>query len=525
LLERWLAAGYLPHIDRIRRRGAYGRISGPGYYGAELAWTTFLTGSRPTSTGYWSPLKFDPRTYEIRDTGAFDFEDFPPFYALGDQYKIAVFDVPQAVIADDVRGLQVLAWGAHAPQTAPSSRPDELLEELIRRHGRHPAFDRDHASFWNPVAMARLERKLRKGIERRVAICLDLIERDRWDLFLTAFGEPHSAGHYLWHLSEESHPLHSLLGKRGTDPMLEILREIDRGIGRIVESMSDDATIVLFSPHGMESNMSDLPSMVFLPELLYRFSYPGRYGLSYSRTGVEPPPTVVRPKSLGWYREVWRSKYGGGTRWRLLRRLLPMRVGQVLERVAGDADGPAHPHEFGHLFYQPAIWYSRSWPAMRAFALLSFSDGCVRINLAGREAEGVVDPAEYDGLCEELTSHLRALTDARTGAPLVKDVIRTRESPLADDPSLPDPDLIVVWNAGPVDVVDSPAFGRIGPIPYGRTGSHVSRGFVLASGPGIQPASRFRDGALEDLAPTLLSLVGAPSTAHLAGTALEPLPG
>ncbi|WP_254034967.1 hypothetical protein [Planktothrix agardhii] len=81
---------------------------------------------------------------------------------------------------------------------------------------------------------------------------------------------------------------------------------------------------------------------------------------------------------------------------------------------------------------------------MKAFALPTFAvEGFVRINLKGREPEGIVEPDNYDELCEELTQHLYNLKDARTGKSVIKKVVRTRDNVLDQDPDLPNADLVV----------------------------------------------------------------------------------
>ena len=72
----------------------------------------------------------------------------------------AVFDVPQTRLCGNVDGIQVQAWGARSARTESGSEPSDLLDQLIQKYGRHPAYDRDHASHWNPVAVAWLERAL-----------------------------------------------------------------------------------------------------------------------------------------------------------------------------------------------------------------------------------------------------------------------------------------------------------------------------------------------------------------------------
>ena len=204
-----------------------------------------------------------------------------------------------------MHGVQVRAWGARSARTPSDSDPPALLEQLVRTHGRHPAFDRDHASYWNPLAVAWLERALRKGISRRSAICRDLLRREAWDLFFTVFGETHSAGHFFWHLSQK-HPLNRWQRASLGDPLRRVFQSVDRAIGEILATRPD-ADVLLFSPEGMEANSVDLPSTVFLTELLYRFNFGSSAGFGDGRSGVPSPP-VFLPRALGWHRELYASR-------------------------------------------------------------------------------------------------------------------------------------------------------------------------------------------------------------------------
>ena len=59
-----------------------------------------------------------------------------------------------------------------------------------------------------------------------------------------------------------------------------MFQAVDGAIQEVVAAAGDDAAVVVFSPQGMESNSMDLPSLVFLPELCYRLSFPGRRALA-----------------------------------------------------------------------------------------------------------------------------------------------------------------------------------------------------------------------------------------------------
>jgi predicted AlkP superfamily phosphohydrolase/phosphomutase len=518
LVERWMAEGHLPALARLRTLGAYGRVQNFQTFVAETPWTTFLTGCRPAQTGFWSQTRFREDSYGIDSVGVYDFEKYPPFYALGDRYRVAVFDLPQTALSDRVSGLQVLAWGAHSPMTPSQSRPAGLLAEVTRRHGPHPALRRDFATLWSRRSLAALEHGLHVGIERRTAICLDLLRQEPWDLFLTAFGETHSAGHYFWHTDHPDHPLH----RPGAPPSMRgVYQAADRAVGALVAARPD-ASVLVFSSNGMEAGSADLPSTVILPELLYRWSLPGRYGLAPGDPREPPPPAVVGPAWRSWVPGLWRTKYDRNPVRRFLRRQIPLRLVAQVSRFIGRGSVPVCPLLFGPLGHQPPIWYQPAWPRMRAFALPSYSEGLVRINVRGREAHGLVAASDYEAVCGELTRALHELVDARSGAPIVKDVVRTRRSAFEKRSSLPDPDLVVLWQPGAVDVVDSPSLGRVGPVPFPRSGTHLGTGFLLATGPGIAPGTEIVAPHALDLAPTILSLMAAPPAAYMEGRSLFP---
>lgn len=132
----------------------------------------------------------------------------------------------------------------------------------------------------------------------------------------------------------------------------------------------------------------------------------------------------------------------------------------------------------------------------------------------GRESQGRIAADQFHATLLELEKLLRRTVNARTGRPLVTSLVKVRETPF-ERPDIP-PDLIVCWDeASAADTMDSPDLGRIGPIPYFRTGGHVSHGTRVENtcyilGPGISPESAVRYGRLEDLASTILHLLGEP---------------
>lgn len=555
LLEEWMAAGKLPHLSSLCEKGSYGRLETYDWYRAETPWTTFLTGVSPEKTGYWSPIKYDARDGTIKMAYAFNFTEFPPFYAAAKERGVTIFDMPQAPLVEGLEGEQVLAWGTHSAQTESVSLPRELWQEITKKHGPHPLLDNDGANCYELASLINLAERMEVGIERRKNAFIDLIQTKERAFAMTIFGEAHVAGHYFWHLGQP-HPLSEAFAEKGApDLLLSSFQAIDKAIGEIAAAAPDDATLVVFSAHGMGANVMDLPSVVFLPEFMYRFCFPGKAAIAPGTFGAPVPPLLpVDEMAIDKFATaLWRRTKEGNAFVDALKSTLPRRLYNklkpYLERTTSldleslKAKLPApfrakvdellarntrkrrilspfelrkrgHPQPF-----QPAAWFENFWPEMKAMALPSFSEGYIRINVQGRDKNGIVPPEEYSQLCDEITEELHKLVDARTGQKMVKRVIRTRTRLSDETEKSPDADLVVVWQEDSVaDTVESPTMGRIGPLPYMRTGSHRAGGFIA-----VKSAESFqvRDGGhAVDLAPSFLKLLGEQPPPQMEGTPL-----
>jgi predicted AlkP superfamily phosphohydrolase/phosphomutase len=535
LLERRMAAGALPNLAGLRERSARCELRNVVAYRSEVPWTQFVSGQEPSESHYWSTVDFDPQAYEAFTVGAHDVD---PFYAFGPELPVIAFDIPHSTISDGVEGAQVTAWGSHSPQYPRAARPSGLLREIDATLGVHPAFGNDSDLGWfAPAYVDNLAEALVVGAERRVAILTALQERiPDWGLLVSVMSEPHSAGHHFWHGVDEDHPLYGLATSDLAGQRLhDVLEAVDAAVGRFVASMPRDAIVVVFSLHGMQANNNDLPSTVLLPELLHRATF-GR-GLLRSpdaRRWRESgfPPIALAPED-DWYHYM-RERFTDGPRDRVrhaVRRILPPGAFEALRRLAGkpprqpagelgepippevDLGSPDARPARTPMEYQATVWWQRHWPAMRAFVLPTFSDGHVRVNVAGREASGTVAVEDYVRVCDEIVDLVRACRNPRTGNAVVADVIRTSDDPF--DPDKPPADLVFLWSEA-IDAFEHPDLGTIGPFPFIRTGEHSSNGFALFSGPEIEARDLGVQSAT-DLTPTILRLLGREPGARLSG--------
>jgi len=513
LVSKWTDAGVLPEIAALMKASAHGRLEGTSGYTAETPWTTVLTGCWPKTTGYWTPIKYSP-DYSVKEVAAYDYQDIGPFYDYFGGRRVVAFDVPHARASARANGVQILAWGAHSPQGPSESVPGPLLSDIVRKFGAHPTLRADDILIGQTRRHGRaLERDLIEGIGRRTKAALALMSSEDWDLFFVVYGEAHSGGHGFWHLSDPGHPLHSREAVPGHDPLLNIYKALDDAVGTLQRVLPADACLMLLSQEGMKTNSADLPSWVFLPELLYRWCFGGREALA--RGDRASPLPTLSGGSEDWIRAVWATRASGGPLVRLIERHVGLRASWLMRGLFRKEPALRHPLGYRSLCYMPQVWYAPSWPKMKAFALPSFSEGNVRINVRGRESKGIVAPEDFAKTLDEIEALVAGLRDVRTGQPILREVIRERAAPF-DNPSGPDADIVFLWQPNPADTVDAGALGRIGPLPLRRSGDHHRTGFFAVSGAGINPGT-LGDGDLIDLAPTILELLDIPRPNHLEG--------
>lgn len=521
LIERWTAEGKLPTLAKLKAGGAYGRTQGNDVAYSEVAWPSFYTGCWPEKTGFWQHVAFDPESYSCRLTIC-DYEQTPPFYALGKDYRVAAFDLPQVKMSDDVNGVQVLGWGAHSPFTPTVSKPADVLEKIKAKYGLHPTLHRDHARPWRKTSVGKLMSRSLEGIELRRKINRELFQQENWNLYLTVFSEVHGAAHYAWHVSQEDHPLHKDFANMfgGKDPVLELYQATDRAIGDLLEAAPEGTRVVVFSQEGMNNNNLDLPNMAFLPEILYRMYFPGKIGLAQAEGGpnTPAPDPVLWPLNLGWVRSVYKTKADDNALRRFIRQNVLMEAGYKIEKtIFGEAEGPQYPYNVKP-YWCPGMWYSHMWHKMRAFAFPAQGDGLVRINLQGREKHGLVPLDEYHAEIQAITDQMMQLRDPRTNKPCVLKVMRTRtdEQIMATNASAAD--LVVKWDPEVIiDVIDSPTLGRFGPLACRRSGGHTNGGFFIANGADIPAGLQVTDATWVDVPAMILDFMGAPIPERMDG--------
>ncbi len=515
LIEQMIAAGELPTLARLQHSGARCRLASEATWRSGRVWETMLTGQ----ADFPSAALFDPATYSSYQVGS---RKKPPFYTKIPDLNLLALDVPYMSLWYDMPGAQVI-WGGHDAGYPRASRPAGLVKQIDAKFGIHPAFHNDFNCAWHhEPSINMLADALIEGSRRRVKIIGWLMEQfPNWNLFMTVLSEAHSAGEMFWHGVAREHPLSGTPSAPvARQRLFDVYRELDRSVAGMVALMPPETTVVVCSLHGMEANDYDVPSMALLPELLYRarFRRPLLRGSRQRSWKMQGCPPIIPGDWLKWH-DYMKIHFAAGPihrNWRKLQHALRIRRGKVrpIEKlvvpIPPETEQPpdqiAEPRWL--LNWQITCWYQKYWPQMRAFALPVFYDGRVRINLRGRERDGLVHATDYRQTCDWVEQLLSQCRNVRDGTRAMANVERLRGAdPLNSDG--PDADLVITWNKA-IDAITHPQLGLIGPFPFRRTGGHTDRGFAYIVGPAIVQRDLGQRDALQ-LTPTIVSLLGHPS--------------
>jgi hypothetical protein len=470
-------------------------------------------------------VHFNPETYQVWQEGT----RLVPF-AADLAVPTVVFDVPYFDLRAAPAVSGIVAWGAHDPGVAPFCRPNGLMLEIQARFGAYPAQPWIYGFTWPSAQKTQaMGQDLCRAVDLRTQIAHWLLSErfPDWQLALVAVSESHSAIEALWHGVDPNHRLH---GIPSTAAAAAAIRAVYRAIDCLVDKLASafpDAVTVVFAMGGMGENRSDLQSMLLFPELMYRNAF--------------KRPLFKQPKEWAWsadHRPIflaetdnWQGRMAQAfapAQEPLLRRVvaraLPKFVKSALRKAKASQPpiAPQRPPSKGparlSLNWMPATAYKNFWPMMPAFALPSFYDGRVRVNLKGREAAGIVELSDYTRVLSDIERIARECVDPATGKSAV-DFVEYTAPQRASDLAETQADLVLVWKSAAAAFAH-PSLGRIGPIPYRRMGGHTgSSGVAYIRAADLSAGERGTRSAY-DVVPTLIEFLGRRINAPISGRSL-----
>jgi predicted AlkP superfamily phosphohydrolase/phosphomutase len=483
LIRRWCDAGHLPVLQGLLADGCWSWLDTTADALHVSAWPSLYTGAGPAQHGVY--YTFQPQAgrqgYARFAPGIYG---EPTFWKLiaDNGHRCVVFDAPYTEPESEFNGVQIFDWGTWAQYLGTSSTPKGAAKTLVRECGSYPLGLEAHdigLVAWDADDM---EQRLIRAVKAKAKATKWLLDKEDWELFFTVFGETHPAAHYCWPQDDAE--------EFDAPQLLRIYQSIDTAIGEILDAAGPDVSVFIVSGDGVGPNNS---GWHLLPDVLKKLGYfataePAPEGES------DHVPAVRKFDPVKALRDLLPKDFR-----KALARRLPTALRDKLAQRVDTAD--------------------IDWSKTRAFCLPTDLEGYIRINVRGREPEGIVEPgAEYQALCRELADMLRELRNPATGESAVREVIITEEAlpgPRTDQL----PDIIVCWSdEAQITALESSRIGEVsGPSPDGRTGTHRAPGFVLARCSDAVAIDIPDRAHIFDLAPTLLSSFGVERSGAMEG--------
>jgi len=495
LLGPWIEEGMLPNIKDMIEHGVSGELTSSVPPVTAPAWSTFITGKNPGKHGVYDFMIPERNSYQHHPVNAQLRDGKDLWDIMSDNgARVVVSSVPTTYPPHEVNGALISGFLTPAGKKD-FIYPQGLLDEIEAKFGPYPLFVKTPIGAIN-LTDANTDTFLTESVEvleYRFNVLHYLLDKvDPHFLMLHIF-ESDLICHWLWHILDESHPKHDRAGlEKFGGRILDYFQRFDAEVGRLMETLGEDATLLIMSDHG------------FGP--LHGFIGLNMWLLAEGYLALKKRP-ITKLKHL-----LWRAGITTELLFKVYAALTKRGIkldSERLNRMVEDLD------------YAKFMFGDVDWARTRAFSNLSL--GQIAIHVRGRWPQGCVSPGdEYDSLRNEIVEKLRDLRDPRTGKRIDGQVFLSEDvySGQYFDQA---PDITYL----PLDsnyLATYPLFfpsNRVISDAYGHTATHRMNGILIGKGKALRRGATTSGANIVDLAPSILYLMGIGIPRDMDGEVLE----
>lgn len=421
-------------------------------------------------------------------------------------FSAGAMNIPFTYPPEPLNGFQIS--GLDTPSdNSPFVHPPALHDELRNHVG---AFEHD-VRFLGYMSTnerrARVLAALEKLDTQWTKAALYLLENYPQDVMMFVFMSIDTVQHYFWQYMDPNHFLYDDNAEpRFRNAVRDVYERLDAAAGRIIQRLPAETTVFVVSDHG-GGPVAD--------RVIYLNRYLAQLGL-----------LNYLPKSdSALHRATTKAIRFGFS---LLRNSLTSRQKTFFARLFPKLRKKA---ELSYTSFNTIDWSRTKAYCSEVLA----APPSIRINLKGVKRLGIVDPAEYDQLCDFIIKKLKELKDPRSGKSVIARVYRRHEifqGPFAKEGA----DLVLDWwsedslfatePSFPEDGDEPPLVIRHRSAPANKSewgGTHRRDGILIARGPNLRAGDELEKVKIIDIAPTLLHLFGVPIPDDMDGNVLTGL--
>lgn len=467
IIQPLVKKGRLPNIAGLMSNGVHGNLRSGTPRISPSIWTTIITGKNPGKHGIYDFVQNDYSNKGYSFNSAADRKTKPIWTMLSDyEKKVCICGLLMTYPPDKVNGYMVSEiisdLGGDSAKSTKNSHtyPSNLFEEIESKIGSFKLKRKKN----NIRGMAH---DIHENAEYRCKLYKYLSQKDNFDFQFFYFPETDTISHMGWRfLNRENDDLGNMI--------FDVYEKIDTYVGELISS--DNMNVILVSDHGF----CELKRVVSLNNVLVSMGM-----LKYKKNGIK-------------------SRYK-----RLARKF------HLLKNLILNKREPLQGLNLKDFFDNVY------WESTKAYHF-GTSCGTIFINLKNREPHGIVEPAEYDTLCAEISMKLENIVDKKTGQKIIKKVHRKED--LFSGAYMKDgPDLYIEFNDGiGVHIKKDARFCGTDGITDAKawTGDHDENGIFIASGPQFKKGSTIENASVMDITPTILYIMGVPISKDIDGKIL-----
>lgn len=505
LIGPWIAEGKLSNLARLMSAGVSGRLASILPPVTPPAWTSFMTGKNPGKHGIFEFLEMPAESYSLRYLDASSRRAKTVWRMLNEAgHTVGTMNLPFTYPPEQLDGFQISGMSTPS-ESSPFIYPSELRNELEDRLGKF-RLDPRFLGFMSTNSRRRqVIDDLKKVDDQWLRASLYLIEKHPADVMMFTFMSIDTVQHHFWQYMDPTHHYYDASGAQEfSGAVLRVYQWLDHAVGRIVESISPETSILVVSDHG-GGPTSD--------RVLYLNRFLAQLGLlHYRESHISPLRRITKG--------LLRHSYD------LLRGSLSSRHKIMLANIF-----PALRKRFES---SVTSYTNIDWSRTKAFCseVLASPPG-IWINRKGIKPAGIVSESEYESLLTLITQKLSELNDPRTGEAIVKRVFHRNEiyhGPCRDEA----PDLTLDWwdtslfstsSSLPEQTAEPPVeiIEHKPPVTNEWGGTHRRDGILIAHGKPFRKGIRIDGARLIDMTPTILHLMGQTAPDDMDGRILEEL--
>jgi predicted AlkP superfamily phosphohydrolase/phosphomutase len=307
-----------------------------------------------------------------------------------------------------------------------------------------------------------------------------LLNKNEWDLFFMHAHSPDWAYHMILTAMNSALPKDAEKRKAAWDAHLKIYEAQDRMLAQILQSCHEDALVIAVSDHGaVPDGPAFNPYSILVPAGLAVLDEKGRNAADDAKMY----DIAAGVKKL----DARRSS------------------GPSAKAVAEESRGEGLMEKYKAQAQLPDVHKSKCFPERSVY---------VYINLKGRDPEGIVEPADYEKVQQQIIDALLSYVDPKTGQRQVALALSKRDARILG---------LYGDNIGDVVYALYPCFsGQHGNIlPAAEWGIGSLKALLSFNGPGIKRGYRLeRTCNLIDIVPTICYLLDLPLPAQAEGAVI-----